>query len=154
MRLSNSDMEVSTAWREVWITINLCCSSLCALLSEVISKDLDTASNSFRSLVLLLWHLFREDDASLHLLSLYASFSRRTRSITSSYQRDQMTLGTSKYSRRCPWLCLARTKDLDAAGSPLRAMSSLCSHTATCRVLAQWSRVLTSVSMVLGVGIA
>ena len=119
MRFSNFEMEFSTALREVCMAANLCSISLRARPSVVISRVLDTASNSSWSLVLLLQHFLREDDDSFCFLSFCFLFSQRTWLTTSSNWRPQAVPGARKWVNRQPRLCRAHTRDPEAAGSRL-----------------------------------
>ena len=145
-------MDLPTTLREVCKVFNLCSISLQDSASVSTSMVFDTVSNSLQSLVRLLWHFCREEVDSVRFLSLCLLLSLRTWSITSSNWRPQAVLGPRKSANRHPRLCRARTRDPEAAGSSLRAMSSLWSHTATHRVLAWWCQTLTSVTPDLSSG--
>ena len=96
MRFLNFMMDLSTTLREVCKVFNLCSISLQdgGLVST--SMAFDTASNSSRSLVCLLWHFCREEVDLLRFLSLCLLFSLRTWSITSSNWRLQVVPGARK----------------------------------------------------------
>ena len=96
MRFSNFLMDLSTTLREVCKVFNLCSISLRDGASVTTSMAFDTASNSSRSLVCLLWHFCREEVDSVRFLSLCLLFSLRTWSITSSNWRPQAVPGLRK----------------------------------------------------------